>query len=372
MPEAPKLVSKASSVGVYSIAYSRDGSRIACGALRHVSLWDVDSFPSGKSINHEMLAGTLSVVFSPDGKRIAAAIQLIGIFIWDTTTNEIVKQYDDRILHINSIDYSPDGSRIIFGAAQSTLGVVDAVSGKLILSVITAGNIQSVAYSPDGTRIAICGPGLCQVLNATNGNQVAGQFRRAYEYPQSLSFSPDGKHILVAYNGQSFCAWDVATGQVTRMFTGHTERVGSVAYSPDGTHIISCAGDKTIRVWDASTGKTVANTHNVPINHVAYSPDGRHIAGGVVGGGLEFWIRESLLRPPNPTLIELNRADHTPMARTQPSLYQAAQMLLISLRNPSKMVCTPSSTETPGVMPASLSLRMALLYILSIAPTPQW
>jgi WD40 repeat protein len=55
---------------------------------------------------------------------------------------------------VNSVAYSPDGTRIVSGSNDETLKIWDAASGAELLTLSGhTSYVNAVAYSPDGARI---------------------------------------------------------------------------------------------------------------------------------------------------------------------------------------------------------------------------
>src|SRR5258706_413731 len=109
---------------------------------------------------------------------------------------------------VESVSYSPNGTRVVTGSDDKTIRIWDAESGAVIGEPLTGhtGRVSSVAYSPDG------------------------------------------RHIISGSYDRTIRIWDAKTGAaVGNPLEGHTEWVRSVAYSPDGRHIISGSYDRTIR-----------------------------------------------------------------------------------------------------------------------------
>ncbi len=142
-------------------------------------------------------------------------------------------------VEINSVSFSPDGTRVLSGSFVTTIKLWDAATGQL-LCTFNANEVWSVAFSPDGARI----------LSGGDDNMVK--------------------------------LWDAATGQLLRTFEGHSWSVRSVAFSPDGARIISGSGDKTMKLWDAATGQLLRTFegHSDSVNSVAFSPDGARVVSG--------------------------------------------------------------------------------------------
>src|SRR5260370_2488100 len=95
------------------------------------------------------------------------------------------------------------------------------------------GSVQTVAYSPDGTRLASAGSdGTVRVWDASTGQEVLTLPGHTSKFPD-VAFSPDGRMLAAPGDDKSVKLWDVVTGQPLTSI-GHHDDVTSVAFSPDG------------------------------------------------------------------------------------------------------------------------------------------
>jgi WD40 repeat protein len=197
---------------------------------------------------------------------------------------------------VNSVAFSPDGSRIVSGSFDNTLKVWDAESGKETLIFDGhAENVTSVAFSPDGKWIASS-----SFDNTVNvWNVKSGQLARKLEehsYPvSSVSFSPDGKWIVSGSYDNTLKVWDAETGQEMLTLKGHADNVMSGSFSPNGKWIVSGSWDRTMKLWDAKTGREMLTLHGHSDNvrSVSFSPDGKWIVSGSWDRMLKVWDTES-------------------------------------------------------------------------------
>jgi len=79
------------SDGVYSIAFSPNGSRIMSGSSdKTIRLWDAETGDAiGKSLEGHSF-GVYSVAFSPNGSRIVSGSSDKTIHLWDAEVSDIV------------------------------------------------------------------------------------------------------------------------------------------------------------------------------------------------------------------------------------------------------------------------------------------
>ncbi|MCY3864377.1 MAG: hypothetical protein OXG68_02960 [Chloroflexi bacterium] len=67
---------------------------------------------------------------------------------------DFVASYALPTSNVTSLDFSPDGSMLVVGAAEGVISIWDAESHELIASRETDGGVYHVSFSPDGTMIA--------------------------------------------------------------------------------------------------------------------------------------------------------------------------------------------------------------------------
>ena len=75
-----------------------------------------------------------SIAFSPDGSRIVSGSDDKTVRVWDTLTGQpALPPLEGHEASVWSVSFSPDGTRIVSGSEDCTARVWDAVTGKLDL-----------------------------------------------------------------------------------------------------------------------------------------------------------------------------------------------------------------------------------------------
>jgi WD40 repeat protein/serine/threonine protein kinase len=193
---------------------------------------------------------------------------------------------------VNSVVFSPDGKRLASAAWDGTVRVCDAQTGQQVLCL--TGGMESIVFSPDGNRLAgASGNYTVKVWNAQTGQELLalkGGHGSISNGPDSkrLAFSPDGRRLAIGSYQGPVKVWDAQSGQELLIFKGHTKSISSVAFSPDGMHLASASEDGTVKVWDAQTGQERLSLKG-RMESIVFSPDGKRLAGASNGGTLKVW-----------------------------------------------------------------------------------
>jgi WD40 repeat protein/serine/threonine protein kinase len=203
--------------GVVTVAFSRDGQRLASGSMPglgdFVRIWDATT---GKEI--QQLRGhswaIVSVAFSPDGQFLASASPDTTVRVWDlSTSQELVRPQPQHVGPVTSVAFSPDGKLLASGSMDRTVHVwekgPDAKTWKL----------KHLLHDPTGGV-------------------------------QSVAFSPDGKRLVWGSTDSTVKVCELAAEEI-HILRGHRHLVHRVAFSPDGRYIASASFDGTVKIWEA-------------------------------------------------------------------------------------------------------------------------
>jgi WD40 repeat protein/tRNA A-37 threonylcarbamoyl transferase component Bud32 len=188
---------------------SSDDATIAVGgADGAVRLFDANDLRLRKVLLGPIAGDIGSVAWASDGKTLAVTFSN-GIYIWDTVSGNILKQFKREYVNGPNARWSPDGKYLRVGD-NVTSWILESSTG--------------------------------QFHELPEKNDKHGAF----------AWSPDGKRFATASETGEILIWDAITRLPVSHLPGHPMReVYALAWSPDGRRIASATARDKTRVWDA-------------------------------------------------------------------------------------------------------------------------
>lgn len=280
-----------------------------------------------------------SVAWSQDSKYLLSGGFDGEVRVQEVATGESAIVHRPRTLFINTVQWSPDGQRLLVITDQ-TVELLDT-HGKEIVVIVVSPPLQEesfpvyqfpieVAFSPTGERLALAGwhDGRVLIVDARSG-RTERVFKDIPKAVSSISWAPNGKQLFAGAWDQTVRTLDVEAGKQTSRIEGalsggwvevevspdgkriawhgyHTDTwlrnieedselrivvpsgTESVAWSPDGKSI-AVLGSEALHLWDVESG---AETRSLPVSRfdrALWSPDGQYVAALSSFEGPRIW-----------------------------------------------------------------------------------
>jgi WD40 repeat protein len=255
--------------GGRGVVFSPDGRTLAAAGfhlentfgkpLLPLPIYDVQT---GKRM--QTLAGhteweTYAIAFSPDGKLFASTGADKQILVWELATGKLRHRFADQTSPVTALAFSPDSALLAGGGADKTIRLWDAASGRLRRSLEGHRHwVCTLAFSPDGQTIA---GGSCDWAYHRGRNTA---------YFEGRDPGCEGQWKL----------WDAATGDLKRT-VNQPGRLLSLAFAPGGKSL-ACGIGKEVRLYDLGieTPGRVVTSHDFDVTSVAFTKDGSAVISG--------------------------------------------------------------------------------------------
>jgi WD40 repeat protein len=240
---------------VYSMAFTSDGKSLVTSGEHldsekwagSIKVWDLRTRQVRRTIPFRDCP---EMALAPDGKTVATNVHRLAetdVTLWDLTTGKELGKLKglDELLEV--LIFSPDGKRLAAGNRNGGIQVWDVRTRKSMREFKPFDHdVRALAFSPDGKTLASVGrPTWIKLHDVETGDQRSLFETRGCQ-ANCMTYSPDGKTLATAFFGLVYL-YDPVTGKVKRTLTKHEETIQSLAFSPDGKLIATAGGsDKTI------------------------------------------------------------------------------------------------------------------------------
>jgi WD40 repeat protein len=201
----------------------------------HTANVKVVDLSDGKEFRMPVGQRQFSVRFSPDGKTLISAGYGTKAYLWSTATGELVREFG---LGLGAMDgaltpaFSPDGKILAVGNRNSTTGLFDVESGKLLHTL---------------------------------------ERRMSHE----LRFDPSGETLAVVYVDGQLVLWDVQTGTLKKSIQAWANELYTVDWTADGSMLVTGGYNSPLTFWN-SADLSILGEFEAPewIMSSRLSPDG--------------------------------------------------------------------------------------------------
>jgi RNA polymerase sigma factor (sigma-70 family) len=287
-------------LNVSSVAFSPDRKTLASGGQDNtVRIWEI---ATGKEIHHftaimgpgGAYAWVQSIAYSPDGKFLAAGIGngVGGVVIWELATGKEARRFSEIQRAVTSVVFSSDGKVLAAADVTGLIRLWDASSGAALRQLKGHKEwVESITFSPDGKTLASASRDKTIRLWDPNSGRELRQFQGHTDMVLAVAFTPDSKTLASGSWDHTIRLWDVGAGNERRVLQGHFSPVSTVVFQADGKTLASGSWDHGIRLWNTATGKELRQMqgHRGPVTSIALSLDGKTLASGSWDHTVRLW-----------------------------------------------------------------------------------
>jgi WD40 repeat protein len=197
-------------------------------------------------------------------------------------------------IHIGSITFSPDASRIAVSSGHRSVRVWHLLSGTHV-DLNHSSGVTAVVFSPDGCVLASCSlDGSIGIWDAmARGTPINELSSNNCTHPMmSIAISSDNQFVATGSLTGCIHVWDLkVASRPERRLSRHTTRVCSLVFLSDVAQMASCSVDGMVCIWDMQTWECIRqplNRHLYGVLSIVFSSCGSRIAIWFVDGSLRF------------------------------------------------------------------------------------
>jgi WD40 repeat protein len=282
------------------------GDRYSLGSQDYdLHLWNAtngDLISSVELVNQaDPISGELGVTFinyptgaaakiAPISGRLASLGGDNTAITWDHSWMKPEMIFTGHTQSINSVDWSPDETKLVTASMDGLANIWDVKTGKLLFTLQGhAGRVNLALWSPDGTYLATGGEdSTLRLWNPQTGELVRSIDTNAGEV-SSLVWAPNSVRILSGHKDGRIQIWDTASGRLLETLQGHQGIITDLKWSPGEDKLISADGSSIIRIWNTAPSTAwrlyppqAAKGGAWTVQGATWSSDSRHL---VVAGG---------------------------------------------------------------------------------------
>ncbi|HWL92284.1 MAG TPA: protein kinase [Phycisphaerae bacterium] len=275
-----KQTFRGSDQRVMSVDFSPDGSKLAAAAAdKTLRIWNVADGKLVRTLRGH--AGPVTgVAFHPDGAHVASGSYDATAKLWDITRPPETIERRDCSNIVNVVSFDVDGARLMVGTAFGAL-VLDAADGRTIHDLSEVRTAGYALFGGNGSSAIVgCSDGMVRVLDLATGGEI-NRFPGALPKESvRMALNPAGTQLACSHHLSNVVSLrDPTSGAELRSLNRKGPGL-AMTYSVDGAYLATGSTAGETLLWDSLSGRQVWATqeHDSAVMSIAFSLDGKWIA----------------------------------------------------------------------------------------------
>jgi WD40 repeat protein len=244
-----------------------------------------------------------SMKFSPDGSRIVTTSKDMTARLWRVEDGrELAEMRHAR--GVASAAFSPNGARIVTMNTPPAMGssriatLWQATDGRELVQMQHGANVIAATFSPDSHKIATSDERIVRLWDAFAGTElvrlphadrVTGDM-----WAEILTFSADSAWLVATSGGRTWARlWAVATGWEETWLQQRDDPLRAVQFSPDSTRMLAVSSRRVARLFETPTRRQVPWIERMDGVSAAFSKDSQTLATASSDRAVRLWSAAS-------------------------------------------------------------------------------
>lgn len=195
-----------------------------------------------------------TVSINKTGEWLAFGSSKLGqLLVYEWQSESYILKQQGHFDAMNTLCYSPDGSRVVTGSDDGKIKIWDVASGFCLMTFTEhTSAVTQVQFAKKGHVL------FSSSLDGTIRAYDLIRFRNFKTFTATsrvqfncLAVDPSGE-VVVGGSQDTFeiYVWSVQTGQLLDSLTGHEGPISCLAFGQENSTLASASWDKTVRIWN--------------------------------------------------------------------------------------------------------------------------
>jgi WD40 repeat protein len=266
-----------------ALAFSPDGETLASAGVAEydIRLWDVATGEekSGRLEGHKSWVSSL--VFWPDGKKLASGSADQTIRIWNVaerSCRDVLHGHQNEVWQLALL---PDGKKLVSGYKDGTVCLWDtSVRHAKPPRITIPENVQTWCFTPDSRSVLTLNPeGQVTRWEGDDFQQRTQVLDIGDSFNGSL-FSRDGRYLATGSSNGVISIWDLSQGGLCHRLQGEMGIVTPVRFFAQGRKLLTRSQPgNLLRAWNVVTEQKLYSWITPRLSNYFLAPDLRQAVG---------------------------------------------------------------------------------------------